>query len=101
MSERARGFESHPLRFRGKLEEASLLYFLRSFRWQECLRIGRQEGNTNLEFKDRRNEIVMEHEYQKLANFRDMGGMRGAHGKAVKKNRLLRSGEYRGSADEK
>ena len=35
----------------------------------------------------------MEHEYQKLANFRDMGGMRGAHGKAVKKNRLLRSGE--------
>ena len=37
--------------------------------------------------------MVMEHEYQKLANFRDMGGMRGAHGKAVKKNRLLRSGE--------
>ena len=35
----------------------------------------------------------MKQAYQKLANFRDLGGLRGADGKAVKRNRLLRSGE--------
>ncbi len=35
----------------------------------------------------------MEQEFQKLANFRDLGGLKGADGKAVRKKRLLCSGE--------
>lgn len=35
----------------------------------------------------------MEYEFEKLANFRDLGGMKAAEGKTVVSGRLLRSGE--------
>ena len=71
---------------RGSLKELPFLYYRKLFYWQEQSGTGPSEENTDLEFIERRDGKIMEQEFQKLANFRDLGGLKGADGKAVRKN---------------
>ena len=78
---------------RGSLKELPFCITGSFFTGRSSLDTGYQKENADLKFIERRDGKIMEQEFQKLANFRDLGGLKGADGKAVRKKRLLCSGE--------